>query len=541
MNYIQEYVDSIHNGLTVGKKVTRVYESLLADIASGKYIFDERAGKNPILFAESFCVPKDSKTGKPIKLELFQKAYLQALFGVMMPSGKRRYRESLLLMARKNGKTTLLAIVMLYMLVADGEQGAEVYSVATKLDQARKAFIECVAIVSKSPELRALLKKRQSDIYNNMTYGFIKPLASDSNTLDGLNSHCVNIDELHAIQDVKLYEVMKESMGSRENPMLVMITTAGTIRESIFDQIYSYANKVLTGEIDDEHFLPVMYELDDRSEWKDEKNWLKANPGLYSIKQYDYLNQAVKRAKQDATRESGMLTKDFNILGVSDTTWLDFETINNEATFDLEYLRGSYAVGGVDLSSTTDLTCATLLIVKDNMKYVIQKYFLPEYNIESRADEDGVPYPLYVNRGLLGLCEGTRVNYSDVTQWFITMKETHGIYPTWIGYDSWGAQYFTQEMKSYGFEMEEVIQGAKTMSAPMKDMKSDLVAKKINYNNSPLLKWCFTNMSIKIDDNENIRPIKGKNPRKRIDGVVSLIDAYVVYARHKEDYDNIAR
>lgn len=541
MNYIQEYVNAIDGGLVVGEKVKRVYNDLLCDIKVGKYVLDERAGEMPILFAESFCVPKDSKTGKPIKLELFQKAYLQALFGVKMKDGKRRYRESLLLLARKNGKTTMLAIVMLYMLVADNEPGAEVYSVATKLDQARKAFIECVAIVSKSPELRALLKKRQSDIYNTMTYGFIKPLASDSNTLDGLNSHAVIIDELHAIQDPKLYEVMKESMGARVNPMLVMITTAGTVRESIFDQIYQYANKVLSGEADDEHFFPVMYELDDRAEWVDENKWLKANPGLYTIKQYDYLFQAVKRAKQDISRESGMLTKDFNILGVTDTTWLDYDTINNEATFDLESLRGSYAVGGVDLSSTTDLTCATLMVVKDGTKYVMQKYFMPVNNLDVRAKEDQVPYDIWVKRELITACEGGRINYSDVTAWFNEMRDTHGIYPLVIGYDSWGSQYWADEMKSYGFELEPVIQGAKTMSAPMKEMHADMVEKKLNYNNNPVLKWCFTNMSVKTDENDNIRPVKGRNNRKRIDGAVSLIDAYVVYAKHKEDYDNLAR
>lgn len=539
MNYIREYVDQMRSGLVVGKKVRKVYEELLTDIDAGKYLFDESAAMSPIEFAESFCVPKDSKTGKPIKLELFQKAYLQALFGVYLLNGKRRYRESLLLLSRKNGKTTLLAIVMLYMLVADKEQGAEVYSVATKLDQARKAFIECVAIVSKSPELRAFLKKRQTDIYNVLTYGFIKPLASDSNTLDGLNSHSVIIDELHAIVDPKLYEVMKESMGARDNPMLVMITTAGTVRESIFDQIYSYANKVLNGEISDEHFLAVMYELDDRSEWTDEKCWLKANPGLYTIKQYDYLKQAVARAKQDSSRESGMLTKDFNILGVTDTAWLDYDVVKNEATFTLEELRGCYAVGGVDLSSTTDLTCATLMVVKNGVKYVIQKYFMPDIHIDTRSEEDQVPYDLWARQGLIKLSDGARVNYTDVTEWFIEMKEKFDIIPLWIGFDSWNANYWEQEMVSNGFVLEPVIQGAKTMSGPMKDMKADLTMKTLNYNDNPILGWCLTNTIIKVDDNENIRPVKGKNNRKRIDGAVSLIDAYVVYMRHKEDYDNL--
>lgn len=538
MNYIKAYVDEFENGLVVGQKVEKVYCNLLKDIEDGKYQFDEVSAMKPILFAERYCVPKDSRSGKPIKLELFQKAFIQAMFGVKK-NGKRRFKEVLLLMARKNGKTTLLSIVMLYMLVADKEMGAEIYSVATKLDQAKKAFDECVAIMNKSPELKAILKKRQSDIYNGLSYGFVKPLASDSNTLDGLNSHCVIVDELHAIRDRKLYEVMFESMGARQEPMFVMITTAGTVRESIFDEIYKHANDVLDGTTQDETFLPVMYELDDRNEWLDEKMWIKANPGLSTIKQFDYLSQRVERAKTDVARQAGLLTKEFNILGITDSAWLDYEIINNEATFDLELLRGSYAVGGADLSSTTDLTCATLLIEKDKMKYVLQQYFIPRERLEERMVEDKVPYDLWEKQGLLTLCDGARVNYSDVTEWFKNMRDQFEIYPLWIGFDNWNANYWVEEMKNNSFTMEDVIQGAKTMSSPMKDLKADLHDNKINYNNNPILKWCLTNTVVKVDDNENIRPVKGKNQRQRIDGTVSLIDAYVIYNRHKEDYINM--
>jgi phage terminase large subunit-like protein len=539
MNYIQAYVDAIDNGLVVGKKVDKIYRVLLDDIKSGKYIFDEQAGMRPILFAERFCVPKDSKTGQPIKLELFQKAFIQAMFGIKQHNGKRRFKEVFLLISRKNGKTTMLSIVMLYMLVADDENGAEVYSVATKLDQARKAFDECVAIVNKSPELRAILKKRQSDIYSSLTYGYVKPLASDSNTLDGLNSHCVIVDELHAIRDRKLYEVMFESMGSRTNPMFVMITTAGTVRESIFDEIYKYANDVLDGTKEDETFLPIMYELDERDEWLDPKMWLKANPGLATIKQLDYLTERVERAKNDVARQAGLLTKEFNILGVTDSAWLDWETIDNPTKFDMEQVRGSYACGGSDLSSTTDLTCATLLIEKSGVKYVLQQYFMPSERIDERVVEDKVPYDLWAQQGLLTLCDGVRVNYSDVTEWFLKMRNEYEIYPLWIGFDNWNANYWVEEMRSNGFVMEDVIQGAKTMSSPMKDMAADLKEKKVNYNNNPILKWCLTNTVIKVDDNENIRPIKSRNQRQRIDGTVSLIDAYVVYSRHRDDYQNM--
>jgi phage terminase large subunit-like protein len=279
--------------------------------------------------------------------------------------------------------------------------------------------------------------------------------------------------------------------------------------------------------------------LDERDEWLDPKMWLKANPGLNTIKQLDYLEQRVERAKTDVARQAGLLTKEFNILGVTDSAWLDYDTINNTDTFDLEYLRGSYALAGADLSSTTDLTCATILVEKAGVKYVIQQYFMPSDTIESRSVEDKVPYDLWAQQGLLTLCDGVRVNYSDVTEWFVKMRDVHEIYPLWVGFDNWNANYWVEEMKNNSFTMEDVIQGAKTMSSPMKDMAADLKSKKINYNNNPILKWCLTNTVIKVDDNENIRPIKSRNQRQRIDGTVSLIDAYVVYSRHRDDYTNM--
>lgn len=538
MNYIEEYVRAIDNGLVVGKKVERVYRTLSEEIAQGRYTLNIESGLKPIQFAERFCVPKDSKTGRPIKLELFQKAFLMAMFGIFKGE-KRRFKEVFLLMARKNGKTTLLAIVMLYMLVADNESGSECYSVATKLEQSKKAFEECYAIMMKSADLRAILKKRQSDIYNPLNFGFIRPLASDSNTMDGLNSHCVIVDELHAIRDRKLYEVMFESMGSRSNPMFVMITTAGTVRESIFDEIYQHANKVLDGETEDETFLPIMYELDSREEWLDSNMWAKANPGLGTIKQLDYLTERVERAKNDVARQAGLLTKEFNILGVTDSAWLDYETIHNDATFNIDDLRGSYCISGTDLSSTNDLTCASILVVKNNIKYVIQQYFMPSAKLEEKIQTDKVPYDKWIDQGYITLCEGVRVNYSDVTAWYRKMRDEYEMYILWSGFDSWNANYWVEEMKAENFVMESVIQGPKTMSSPMKEMAADLSEKKINYGNNPVLKWCLTNTVVKVDTNDNISPIKGRNQRQRIDGTVALIDSLVVYQNHREDYHNL--
>lgn len=248
------------------------------------------------------------------------------------------------------------------------------------------------------------------------------------------------------------------------------------------------------------------------------------------------MSEQVARAKDDFSSKRGILCKDFNIRSTSEEKWLDFETVNNEETFKLEELRGSYAIGGADLSSTTDLTCATLLVVKKQKIYVIQHYFIPEDKVEEKENDDKVPYKRWKERGLLTVCAGAKVDYSDVTKWFLKMHKENDISALWVGYDPWGSTYWINEMKEEGFEMEEVIQGAKTMSNPMKQLEADLKEKKVNYNNNPITKWCLLNTSIKIDDNDNIRPVKGKKSRQRIDGAVSLIDAYVVLYRKMQDY-----
>jgi phage terminase large subunit-like protein len=265
--------------------------------------------------------------------------------------------------------------------------------------------------------------------------------------------------------------------------------------------------------------------------------WEKANPGLGTIKSYDELAANVERAKSDPDFLPTVLTKDFNVRDTVAGSWLTFDQVNNESTFTMDDVRGSYAVAGVDLSSTTDLTCATLLIMKPNGdKYVLQQYFLPADLVEKRVKEDKIPYDKWSERGWMTLCEGNIVDYKAVTKWFNTMVKEYEIIPLWIGYDRWNASYWIQEMKAYGFNMVEVAQGARTMSQPMKELAAELDMKSINYNNNPILKWCLTNTSVKRDENDNIRPIKGANVRQRIDGTVSLIIAYTVFFEKMSDY-----
>jgi len=545
MNYILEYYEQIRTRkILTSKRVRKVYSRLAKEIMQPKkdspYYFDEEAGERPIEFIETFCKQSQGEIGAPIKLELFQKAYIQALFGFLeKDTGYRRYRETMFLCGRKNGKSTLLSGIALYMLVADGEGAAEIYSVATKKDQAKKVLTEADNMRKQSPELRAILKKRRNDIYFRATSSFFEALASDSNTLDGLNSHAVIIDELHAIRDRNLYEVMKQSTSARRQPLVVMITTAGTVRECIYDSMYEFACDVADGKIEDDTFLPILYELDAREEWTDPKMWIKANPGLGPIKKVKTLANFVKRAKDSPEDLPGVLCKDFNIRENESSAWLSFDDIKNPAVFDINDVYNTYAIGGCDLSATTDLTAATLLIRKpgDNTVYVIQQYFLPRKRIEllDEKNTNEAPYKMWEKRGLLTICEGNRVNYSDVTAWFCQMRDEYKIDAFKIGYDRALAGYWIDEMAANGFDMESVAQGPFTWSQPMREMGAALAGKQVNYNNNPILAWCLSNTAVKKSGLNNIQPIKITDKR-RIDGAVSLLNAWVIYVKYYEDY-----
>jgi len=559
-NYIEEYYLWIQkNPKKVNKKIKIVYKKLVDDIKNPKtvsfynelseeyethtYIFDLEKANRPIEFIEKFCKHSKGKwAGQSVKLELWQKAFIQAAFGfVDSETGLRKYRKVALFVARKNGKSTLAAGLGIYMLTSAGEGGAEVYSVATKKDQAKIAWEEAKRMIKKSPALRRRIRTLINGMFYDQSESFFKALASDSNSLDGLNAFFIIADELHAWKEKNLLDVMNDSMGAREEPMLGEFSTMGTVRENVFDSEYEYFDEVIGGyegknETRDESLLPIIYELDSPQEISVEESWYKANPGLGTIKNYNTLRGKVQTAKNNSSELVNLLCKDFNIRQNDQDKWLTFEIINNEQTFTDDDIYDTYAIGGVDLSSTTDLTCATLIIIKNGNTYVKQQYFIPNQKLEYKIKDDKIPYDKWEKRGLVTLCEGAKVDYSDVTQWFIGLQQDLKINTLWVGYDPWNTQYWVEEMKSNGFEMIEVRQGAKTMSNPMKQLEADLMEKTINYNNNPILKWCLLNTSVKRDDNDNIRPVKGQKQRARIDGTVSLITAYCVLYEKYTDY-----
>lgn len=538
-NPVIEYATAIEAGhVVVSRRVAAVYKRLAAEIHDHPERFSLRKAWRPISFVEKFCRhSKGIQGGKPFKLELWQKAFTAALFGFIDPdTGYRRYRESMCLMARKNGKSTLASSLMLYCLIADGEKGAQVACAATKRDQARIIFEECHNMVRQSPALSRHVRKRKTDLYFAPTLSTLQCLGANYDTLDGLNLSCCVIDELHEVKR-ELYEVLRQSQSARTQPLLIMTTTAGTNRESVYDSIYEYACKVADGSVQDDTFLPVLYELDARSEWDNPACWAKANPNLGVSKSVDDLRVKVERAKVDPASLSGLLTKDFDVRENRTAAWLTFDAIHNPDGFNLESFRGCYGFLGVDLSRTTDLTSAALLMMDaQGNKYVESMSWLPADQFHERCKSEGVPYELWHEHGYLRLCPGNVIDYHAVVAWCLEMVQEHGITPLAVGYDAWSAVYFVEELSSYGFECVKVIQGARTLSLPLQQCGADFQAGKINYNANPLFEWCCTNVGVQSDRNGNIVPVKASSPKRRIDSFMAFLDAYTVMCDHLNEF-----
>lgn len=548
-NPILEYWEKIQTGkIKVSNKVYRTYKKVVQDINKpGEYFYSAKRANHILEFGENYCRHSKGKFGgKPVRLELWEKAHLATVFGFVDIEGNRKYRESLLIVGKKNGKSLLASIVGLYMLTADGEMGPEVYAVATKKDQSKIIWLEAKRMVRKSPALTKRVRSLVAELDTDFNDGVFKPLASDSDTLDGLNIHCVLMDEIHQWKQGKaLYDIMADGVSAREQPLVYMTSTAGTIREDIYDQKYDEAEMVINGYDDpegykDEHFIAFIYELNSRKDWKKEECWEMANPGLGSIKNRQTLKDKVEKAKKNPLLVKNLLCKEFNIRETSSEAWLTFEQANNTETFDIKKLKPRYGVGGVDLSSTTDLTAGKVIfkVPNDERIYVLSMYWMPEDLVEKRITEDKIPYDIWIEKGYVRTCKGNKISYKDVKKWFVEIQEEKDIYLNMIGYDSWSAAYFVEDMQDYFGQstMIPVVQGKKTLSQPMKNLGADLENNLIVYNNNPVDKWCLCNTAVDIDKNDNIQPIKTSKPRRRIDGTAALLDAYVVMQNNLNEY-----
>ncbi|MDY3926859.1 MAG: terminase large subunit [Anaerotignum sp.] len=551
MTEFELYFTSIYDGSIIAcEKMKRVSEMLLNNFSSpGEFHFDYEIARWHIEFIERFCKQPTGKLGQPLNLELFQKARLQVIFGFVDDNNLRQFNEVMIVEGRKNGKTTECAAVETDLLLNDGEGAPEIYNVATMLDQAKLGFNACHKMIRQSPTLRKYIRKRAADLYAPMNMGFIKALASNTNSLDGLNVHGAIIDELAAIKNRDIYDLIKQAMGAREQPLLFCITTNGFVRNGIFDAQYEYAKNVLEGRIKSPRFLPLIYELDDASEWDKPEMWIKANPGLGTIKKKEYLEEMVQKAKDDPSFKPTVLVKDFNIPQTSQSAWMTYEDLNNEEMIP-DGAKFRYFIGGFDAADSIDLNAAKAICrnIGDDKLYIKQMYWIPQSLLDQqeergdRRERDSVPYSLWVSQGLMRTCPGKKVDKRVFLDWFCELRDKEDIYPLYIGYDPW---HISDELLR-AFEQEfgrnvmiPVRQGVLTLSQPMKDLKADFQEKKIVYNNNPIDKWCLINTEEKKDVNGNVQPVKSDERTRRIDGTAALLDAYVVYVDKKDEFESL--
>jgi phage terminase large subunit-like protein len=550
----EEYFSGIVDGKIVAcDKMKRISNMLMEDYTNPKeFHYDHEIASKHTDFIEKFCKLPSGKIGQPLKLELFQKARLQATFGMVDDNDIRQYNEVLIIEGRKNGKTTEMAAVEVDLLVNDNEGSPQIYNVATMLEQAKLGFNAAHKMIQQSPLLSKHVRKRSNDLYFPLNFGFIKALASNTNSLDGLDVHGATIDELAAIKNRDIYDLVKQAMGARRQPLLFSITTNGFVREGIFDSQYQYATDLLYGKLSEKNkrFLPFIYELDDRDEWDKEGCWIKANPGLGTVKSVDYLRQMVEKAKDDPSFKPTVMVKDFNMKENSASAWLTWNEIENKTSFDFKKMGFRYAIGGFDAADSVDLNSAKALCMRpnDNNIYLKSMYWMPEDVLNkmtqdgNRRERDNVPYLLWERQGLLRTHPGSKVDKRIFLDWFKELRDEDDLYILYIGYDPWHIDdTLLREFKNeFGPDsMIPVRQGPATMSQPLKEMKADLRDKRIVHNSNPIDMWNLSNAEIRTDINGNIQLVKGVDNRKRIDGVVSLACGYIVLNDKRDEYMNI--
>lgn len=554
INWIEEYYHQIDTGkITACKNILSVYRHLVKMInappAKCPYHFDNKKADYAIKFIEGFCrLSKGKNAGKLIQLELWQKALISAIFGFVDENGLRQYREVMLLVGRKNGKSSLASCIALYGLLADRESAPEVVSAATKRDQAKIVWNETVRMIKKDPYVRKYCRCRVADIYCDMNDGNFKPLASDSNSLDGLNVSLGILDEIHAWQDTNLYDVIADSQTARSQPLILITSTAGFVRENIYDNKYKQAEDVIDGydggNYKDDRFLPIIYELDDKTEWQQQSMWIKANPALGTIKDFHALAEKVQRAKSGHKDKNDLLTKDFNFPLSSTRAFLSWSDIKSAESFDISSLvtKSTYAIGGFDLSKSRDLTSACIIFKTspDSKIYVLSMSWITEQAL-SENEESNIPYQKWIDNGWLRVCPGNLIDYKEVIQWLMEARSKHKLYLYKVGYDRYSANYMVQEMENETGPnvLDQVIQGAKTLSIPLEFLKSQLEAKNLVYNQNPVLMWCLANLEVQIDSNGNFKPTKNRNLSTRNDAAMALLDALTSYLRNLDEYNNL--
>ena len=553
-NYIYSYYQGIKNGtFTVGKWIKLIYEYLVKGIEEKQFYFDQKKATDAIEWIEKHCFHTEGPLApNPLTLEVWQKALISALFGIVDDKGYRQFREILLVVARKNGKSLLAAAIANYTFQLDGGFGARVYCIAPKLEQADIIYNNIWAMIQLDPEWQqlkelsqekdtqhrkihddsALARHRQTDLCIPATNSTVKKLAFSVKSSDGFNpSLCIN-DEIAAWQGdkgLKQYEVMKSGMGARPEGILLSCTTSGYINDSIYDELIKRSTRFLLGDSKEKKLLPFLYMIDDLEKWNDINELRKSNPTLGVSVPADYLIEEIAVAEGSLSKRAEFITKYCNLKQNSSTAWLSTQVVERACGDELkiEDFRNSYCVGGIDLSQTTDLTAACVVIEKNGELYVFAKAFLPSEKIEEATQRDSVPYDIYIQRGLLQLSGDNYIDYHDVYDWFIKLVREYQVLPLMTGYDRFSAQYLVQDMRAAGYQMDDVYQGD-NLYGVMLEMEGLLNDGKIHIGDNDLLKIHLLNSAMKMSVERRRGKLVKVNPTLHIDLCACLLDALCV-------------
>lgn len=533
-NYILAYYQSIKDGsVKVNKWVRLLYSQIVKGLEEGRFYYSNKLATKAVRFIENFCHHHEGELAPGLlRLELWQKALVSLIFGIVDETGARQFREVFFVVGRKNGKTLMAAAIAEYCTFLDGEYGGRIYFAAPKLEQAALCFDAYHQMILQEPELNAMAQKRRTDIYiadNNTT---AKPLAFSAKKSDGLNVSVAILDEVSSWsgeQGLKFYEVIKSSVGARRQPLILSMSTAGYINEGVFDELMKRSTRVLLGDSKESRLLPVLYTIDNLDKWNDINELQKSMPNLGVSVSVDYMLEEVAIAENSLSKKSEFITKYCNIKQNSSLAWLDSRDIEAATgePLKLEDFRGCYCVGGFDLSRTTDLTAACIVIEKDDRLYVISKFFLPGERIDELQQLDGVPYDIYIRRGLLEPSGENIIDYNDVFNWFKGLIENYEIYPLKVGYDRYSASYLVQQMDGYGFHMDNVFQGF-NLHPVITEFEGLLKDRKIDIGDNDLLKIHLYNSALKISTEKGRSRLVKVNPSTHIDGMAALLDALTV-------------
>ena len=533
-NPIYAYYQQIQDGtVNVGKWIRLIYERIIQGLESGLYFYNHKKAKTAILFIEQFCHHHEGHLAPGrVKLELWQKATVAVIFGILDADGLRQFREVFLVVARKNGKTLFAAAIAEYCTFLDGEYGGRIYFAAPKLEQAALCFEAYHQMILHEPELNEMAKKRRTDIYVETNNTTAKPLAFSAKKSDGLNISLAVCDEIaswQGEQGLKFYEVIKSSFGARRQPLLLAMSTAGYISDGIYDELMKRSTRFLLGESKETKLLPFLYMIDDIEKWNDINELRKANPNLGVSVSVDYMLEEIAIAEGSLSKKVEFITKYCCLKQNSSTAWLPTQTVQKCMSEDLrlEDFSHNYAVGGIDLSQTTDLTAACVVIEKDGRLNVFSKFWLPSERIDEAAERDGVPYRIYIERGLLEPSGDNFVDYKDCYNWFVELVERYEILPLVVGYDRYSAQYLVQDMKNYGFKCDDVYQGDNLWGV-MQEAEGLMKDGKMCIGENDLLKIHFLNSAVKMSTERGRGRLVKVSPTAHIDGMAALLDAMTV-------------